>query len=1381
MKNLRQLLRRSGLLSSEKRRGRSENTGRNNVSRRRLNNEALEKRELLAGDILASNHNYWNGYDVNDDHQITARDALAVINYLSNQDNAAAGELPSQEGQARMFYDVNADHRISAADALGVINALGRAEGQGELVEFLLTARTVDDQPITPQPDGSISIGVNEPFFLEVAYNDLRLFNDKLGVFQLRADIGVSEGDALEPILNETQRLIIGGDALSRNDVSSFTGDFIFSIPGGTTYESDFLDFAQNSRGEIANALAAFGYSSDEYDLSSLDFGNDDIGFQIFFKDAAFRDTNLPDISVSSNIVDGSNAAVSFPTQTIVFNPRNPDGSINTDAVRFNVNSFSRTFNNNEKFYAAQNRGEFDPAAGFTSFGGLGLVPPQGGGVPQLTDDGGFITPFDAVSVLVQFTKPVSNFMADVNPGEGDEDTLLYGRDDALPQSLVLIDDDAVVTFNVTGTVNPPVAGDTQLAVTEDIANTVDLSTLLTGGAFDTLAVTTNGSRGSASISGTTLTYTPSADENGTDTIVYTASNSGGSDTGTIAVNIAAVNDPPVPVNKTVSTTQDTALTIQLSALLAGASTGAANEADTLTVNSVGAPNQANASTSLNGTVVYTPAPGFTGVDTFTYTIGDGTDEGTATVTVNVGVTPAPVAGDGNLAVTEDISNSIDLATLLSGGAVDSLTVSTDGSRGSATLSGTTLTYVPDPDENGSDTVVYTATNTGGSDTGTISITIAAVNDPPVADNDSFTADQNTPLTIQLADLLDGDTTGAANEADTLSVIAVSDPANSNASTSLNGTVVYTPAPGFTGTDTFTYTLSDGTDTDTATVTITVNEIAPIAGDGNLTVSQNSSGTLDLSTLLSGGTPDSLVITTDPATGSASISGNILTYNSAGAGNDSLVYTASNSTGSDTGTISITITEVNQPPTAPPLSVSFSEQDAAATVDLLQNVSDPDTSDTISIASGPVFVSGDPTGITVSGSTISVNPGALGSLVDGESSSAVYSYSVTDNVNSPVDTSVTITINGFNDPPQARDDNGLVAFVDITQDLTVISNDDAGQDESGQSFSVVSVVSDDGNATVSVNNDNTIAFTPDPGFTGPTSFTYTIRDAQGKEDSATASVTVQDFNPSSIGGSIFIDHVENLRAVIDQNAAPLRNGVHDSDEPGVGGLMINLFSPASDNVTGEAISIDTWTNSHGAYDFTGVAPGSYTVMPLVDGLPLTDTDKVLYIGAGEFQVDIGTTGGEDVNGLNFPLLGTSGNALNTVDILASSYLRTHPQINSISDEGREGGLVSLSSSGSQNFIILGAGFEGVDFAEFVLNGDRDAALLTIVEENVVRTARLSADEFILANGNGLGVQFFGGIDDFDFFSASNDVSNEFPDYLDTIAAARDAGVINTDQ
>ncbi len=201
MRNLRQLFRRSGLLSSQKRRRRSENP---RPTQRRLSNEVLEKRQLLAGDVLAVDHNYWNRYDVNDDGQISSRDALGIINYMDR-----TGEAEANPDGVTMFYDVNADDSVTAADALGVINAMSRGEEVGELVELILTARDLNDHPIAPDANGEINVEVGQHFDLEVSYDDLRTFSDRRGVFQLYADIALNQSGVLSPVLNETQRLII--------------------------------------------------------------------------------------------------------------------------------------------------------------------------------------------------------------------------------------------------------------------------------------------------------------------------------------------------------------------------------------------------------------------------------------------------------------------------------------------------------------------------------------------------------------------------------------------------------------------------------------------------------------------------------------------------------------------------------------------------------------------------------------------------------------------------------------------------------------------------------------------------------------------------------------------------------------------------------------------------------------------------------------------------------------------------------------------------------------------------------------------------------------------------------------------------------------------
>ncbi|MFB9315717.1 ThuA domain-containing protein [Nocardioides plantarum] len=93
-----------------------------------------------------------------------------------------------------------------------------------------------------------------------------------------------------------------------------------------------------------------------------------------------------------------------------------------------------------------------------------------------------------------------------------------------------------------------------------------------------------------------------------------------------------------------------------------------------------------------------------------------------------------------------------------------------------------------------------------------------AENRPPVADDDAATTPQDTPVDVPV---LVGDTDP---DGDDLTVTDATDPSHGTTKVNDDGTVRYTPADGFTGTDSFDYTVSDGEATDTATVTVKVTE-----------------------------------------------------------------------------------------------------------------------------------------------------------------------------------------------------------------------------------------------------------------------------------------------------------------------------------------------------------------------------------------------------------------------------------------------------------------------------------------------------------------------------------------------------------------------------
>ena len=202
------------------------------------------------------------------------------------------------------------------------------------------------------------------------------------------------------------------------------------------------------------------------------------------------------------------------------------------------------------------------------------------------------------------------------------------------------------ITVNPAGTNNPPVADDETLTTPEDTPGNVSV---LVGDTDpdpgQTLSVTgwTNGAHGTVSCTaGGLCTYTPAANYNGPDSFTYTVSDgNGGTDTGTVTVTVTPVNDPPVAAGNSLTTPQNTPGNVAV------LSNDSDVDGDALAV--TGSTNGSNGTVSCTaaGVCTYTPATGFSGSDSFTYTVSDGKG-GTAIATVSVTVTPVstPPAAD---------------------------------------------------------------------------------------------------------------------------------------------------------------------------------------------------------------------------------------------------------------------------------------------------------------------------------------------------------------------------------------------------------------------------------------------------------------------------------------------------------------------------------------------------------------------------------------------------------------------------------------------------------------------------------------------------------------------------------------------------------------
>ena len=383
----------------------------------------------------------------------------------------------------------------------------------------------------------------------------------------------------------------------------------------------------------------------------------------------------------------------------------------------------------------------------------------------------------------------------------------------------------ARVTVTVVAAPNtPPVARADSATTTAPDAVTFNLLANDTDADRDVLTVTANSSpaNGTVTRSGGMATYTPAAGFSGTNSFNYRVSDGkGGTASATVTITVAPKpNTPPVAGADSASTTSPDAVTVNL------LTNDTDEDGDTLSVTAHTAPANGTV-TRTGGSATYTPAAGFSGTDSFGYSLADGKG-GTATGTVTVAVAPkpntAPVATADSANTTSPNAVTVNLLTndTDEDGDTLSVTANTAPANGSVTISGGSATYTPVAGFSGTDAFGYTVSDgKGGSATGAVTITVAPKpNTPPVADADSASTTSPNAVTVNL---LANDTD---DDGDTLSVTANTAPANGSVTIS-GGSATYTPAAGFSGSDGFSYTVSDGKGgTSSGTVTLTV-EAAP--------------------------------------------------------------------------------------------------------------------------------------------------------------------------------------------------------------------------------------------------------------------------------------------------------------------------------------------------------------------------------------------------------------------------------------------------------------------------------------------------------------------------------------------------------------------------
>jgi len=827
-----------------------------------------------------------------------------------------------------------------------------------------------------------------------------------------------------------------------------------------------------------------------------------------------------------------------------------------------------------------------------------------------------------------------------------------------------------------------PLAVHDSKSVTEDdpataldvLANDTDVD----GGA-KSIASVTQPTNGQVVImgGGSGLTYKPDANycnfPGGLPSDDFTYTLNGGS-VATVSMTVDCVDDAPVANSDTGAVTEDDAATsipvLNNDTDVDGGLKGVA---------SVTQPANGTVDTSGNGAVLtykpnadYCNTPPGTSKDTFTYTLNGGS-QATVSMTVNC-VDDVPAAVNDAATVNED-ANATSVSVLandtdIDGGPKTINSVGTAGTHGTVAITGggSGLTYRPDANycntpNDPADTFTYTLN--GGSQA-TVSMTVNCVDDPPNAADDSDTVTGNTGANSVNVLTNDTDIDGGPKTISSFTQGAhgvVAGVGTANAWTSLT----YDPAQGYCGSDSFGYTVNGGS---TATVSITVDcSGAPSAVDDTTSVTEDDPATtIDVianDTDPDGGT-NTIQSATDPANGTVQITGggSALTYKpdanycntQLGGTADTFNYTLN---GGSTGAVSVTVTCVNDDPTAANDSGTVAEDDAATAIDVLANDDDIEH-DVITVSSvtqpahGTVVRNSDGSGLTYKPAANYCNTPS--------DPKDTFTYTVNGSSASKTAT-VSMTVTCVDDDPVAVNDDFTVSGNSSANALNVTGNDtdiDAGP-------KTITDISDPANGTVNQTGSATLTYTPDPDYCSP----------DGSTD---------DFTYTLAGGSTATVHV-----TVDCSQAPTANDDSATVNEDAAATTVNVRANDTDPDGGEKSVQSVTQPSNGQ---VVIAPGgaSVTYKPNANycngGSPTDDFDYTLN-GGSSATVSMTVNCVDDLpTAANDSASITEGDGTTAIDVRANDTdIDGGPKtINSVT-QGAHGAVAITGAGSSLNYTL----------------------------------------------------------------------------------------------
>ncbi|MCZ6362371.1 tandem-95 repeat protein [Vibrio parahaemolyticus] len=517
------------------------------------------------------------------------------------------------------------------------------------------------------------------------------------------------------------------------------------------------------------------------------------------------------------------------------------------------------------------------------------------------------------------------------------------------------------------------------------------------------------------------VTYTPNDNYHGTDSFTYIVTSGGVSESTTVSVDVTPVNDAPVAKDDIATTQEDTAVTIDV------LPNDSDVDGDKLSIESASVPKEQGTVEVVNGKLVFTPAENFNGDAEITYTVTDGqlTDEAKVTVTVNP-VNDAPtIKVDAVESITED---AVSIDTVVAALTVrdtdtpeDQLAVSLENnSNGYFVLVGNEVKLtqagvdaVNNDELNLKDLTISASVSDGVNPTASDSdsLIVNRVNDAPTVENaiaDQELSEDFATYTIDLND--------AFKDSDSALNFSVS--GNSNVLVSIeNGIATISPTADWNGSETLTFTATDPSgESISQTVNFTVAPVADIVADKATVVEDTSTviKVLGNDTFEGDGKVVSLDTNNGPANGTVSVNpdGSVTyTPNDNYHGTDSFTYIVTSGGVSESTTVSVDVTPVNDAPVAKD-DIATTQEDTAVTIDVLPNDTDID-GDTLRIDSASV---------PSDQGTVEIVDGKLVfTPAENFNGDAEITYTVTDGELTD-EAKVSVTVNPVNDAPTIKVD-----------------------------------------------------------------------------------------------------------------------------------------------------------------------------------------------------------------------------------------------------------------------------------------------------------------------------------------------------------------------